>query len=474
MNAAIYQQLLKNNNIKDVKSTSNGGKVLKKRTNGFFMPTTKLEFQKLIEICKQQVLKHKETIEDDDTKTNQFKNYYKQLYLNRNLRQPPKNFLVQSLPINYDEEYHQTLVEKNIELNEEIKIQNIKSIVEHIKSTNSKFFHAFDYNSDSLNYKYKCIAVDGTCCVGKSTLLTLLDHQGISHLKSNSNMFSTNINTHPTYSLGYSHKSLELMEQNKNTVWDRSPHNNILWFKIWYMLTITQNVEVLDKSHFYEFRAILESESSEVLEETFLTCIPNIIIINSDEDYCKQKLFERNTGSDVERSFWKHYITLQNFAYSWLANKYINKIILIDAAQYINKHQLGLSLLQEAIVEIIKEILPKLNHIETFSTEKLNKHKLSYFIDSFHVENKMNPIIRTFQMDLQKKCVDVIKQQCIEHGPLHCSTENILNYFNQNILEMQTTTTSTSDNVLTDDEDAELDDSNNNNKLLSVEEIDFD
>ena len=77
-------------------------------------------------------------------------------------------------------------------------------------------------------------------------------------------------------------------------------------------------------------------------------------------------------------------------------------------------------------------------------------------------------------MDLQKKCVDVIKQQCIEHGPLHCSTENILNYFNQNILEMQTTTTSTSDNVLTDDEDAELDDSNNNNKLLSVEEIDFD
>lgn len=455
----------KNKNINNKKIKS--GKI-KKRSN-FFIPTTKEKLQKLIEICKEQIKNYKT---QEDFNNDLCKPYYKQLCMNRYIRSPPKNFLIPYLStiesVNTINDLNNTykinelidldgideidgnyittksdlnLDEKRVEilklnkiLNDNIRIRNRNNIIDHIKSTNSKFWYAFNNNLNNLNFKYRSIFVDGTCCVGKSTMLQLLTQHNITHCKSNKEIYCNNINTHPSYSIGYSFKTLELIESTENVVWDRSPHNNILWFKMWYMLACNKDVETLTPEHYNMMRTVLESDMSNVLENMFLTCAPNIIIINSDEAYGKTKLYERNTNSDRARSIMNHYLTTQNYSYSWLSNKYPDKIILIDIAQYINKHEDGLSLMQEAIVEIIKEILPKLKHTKTFSNEKLNKHKLSYFSDKFHVENKINPLMYTFHQNMQKQYVESIKQHYAKHGPKKCTIENITKYCNERIL----------------------------------------
>lgn len=415
----VYNQIalnyLENNTTVKGSSNLNGFNI---KNSNFYIPESMDQFNKLIEVSKLQLENHKGK-RNGDVKSQL---YFKQIYMNRYIREPMPNFLTPNLPINN---------ETDAENNRLIHKLNIKKIINHIKDTNSTFFNSFYEKLDEMNYKYKSITVDGTCCVGKSTLLSLLSQHGINHAKSNNMMYTSNINTHISYSMGYSYKSLELMEEYENMVWDRSPYNNIFWFKLWCIISKTFNVDVLDELHFSMFRTILESDSSNVLEQIFLTCVPNILIVNSDEDFCKQKLKCRKTGSDVERSNWNHYITIQNFAYSWLASKYPNKIILIDAAQYINNHVNGHSLLQESIVEIIKDLMPRLKHNTTFINQKLNDHKISYFNDTFNVENKILPLLMSFKMDMQKDIVEAIKQQCMIHGVDECSNEFITDYMNK-------------------------------------------
>lgn len=383
----------------------------------FYIPNNNENFEKLIQISKDQLANN-----NNEIAINQSKLYYQGIRINRYIREPCDEFLIPPLTTAINNED----LEKT---NNDIHMRNKLAIINHIKDTNSIFFNAFYDDNLKLDYKYKCVQVDGTCSVGKTTILSLLNSHGIHTGKTNDMMFTINFNTHTSYSLGYSYESLKLMEKNENTVWDRSPHNNILWFTIWCLISKTEKVKELDESHFYMFRSILESDQSNILEKIFLTCSPSIIIINSDEDYCKQKLQERNTGSDRERASWPHYITIQNFAYGWLASKFPDKIILIDIAHYLN-HINGHRLLQEAVVDIIKEILPKLNHVKTFCNEQLNRHNISYFYNDFHTSNKLQPVLMAYKMKQQKDCVIAIKQQCIKHGIENCTVEKINEYFN--------------------------------------------
>ena len=64
----------------------------------FYLPTSNEQFEKLIEISKDQLTNNSKNNDDNNITT---KSYYKHLKINRNIKTPNEGFLIPSIPV-YD------------------------------------------------------------------------------------------------------------------------------------------------------------------------------------------------------------------------------------------------------------------------------------------------------------------------------------------------------------------------------------
>lgn len=257
--------------------------------------------------------------------------------------------------------------------------ENIKNDIYH---RNSLFFSS--YESKLVDLPIWCI--DGTCATGKSSSVGRI-------FKTNKKLNLFGINTHPYSAIGYFYSSLKLLSDKSHLgiVGDRTPYNNLFpWISIWMMIA-TMNKETYKKTkNSYsleftneEFDAILNVFDDYLLNRfknfmelwpdnvlnNFINVSKTILVVDSDELIVKTRLANRNTDSDLERSNWQFYITLQNFAYAYMALKFPHNFLIID----INRYDHKLDEIHNIINEIVNIPVPiKNNAIQFKSIEPTN------------------------------------------------------------------------------------------------------
>lgn len=241
-----------------------------------------------------------------------------------------------------------------------------ETIYQDIKHRNSIFFAKFDTTPVDV----PIWSIDGTCATGKSSSL--------------SNMFKTNthlnifgINTHPYSSIGYYYSSLKMLSEKarvSNIVADRTPYNNLYpWISIWQMIALIEKEKYTKSRNSYttefnteeynlipnifndyllnKFRDFLDIYPDYVYTE-FVSTTKTILVVDSNENKVKARLASRNENSDLERSKWMCYITLQNFAYAYMALKFPENFIIID----LNRYDGQITSVQNVINEITRKI----------------------------------------------------------------------------------------------------------------------
>ncbi|UBZ25623.1 TK3 [Carcinus maenas nudivirus] len=250
-------------------------------------------------------------------------------------------------------------------------------IYQDIMESNAKFF------GHPRDPKIPIYSLDGTCCTGKTSLVGKYPN-----IKTNTSLNSIGMNTNPASALGYYFSSLKLMNEfvNENKLIDdlifsdRTPWNNFLWALIWKLLAVmsAENVSIQAKmgySNSYTYMNALENNTlvysdyvlnlwsqimdsvhTEVWLELINTTIP-IFLVDSNEDDVYKRLIQRNTGSDLERSKWVHYIAVQNYAYTYLAQKFPKHICIIDINRYKNMNHAD-------VLEAVEDVLKNYNMLD--------------------------------------------------------------------------------------------------------------
>lgn len=166
------------------------------------------------------------------------------------------------------------------------------------------------------NVKVERLAIDGTCGVGKSSLLYNMD---LPVLKISHYINDESRNYDPISSINYLMASCAMIDGSTNCVFDRSPMSNLVWLLIPqfynnYHLTkdMTEfgllNV-IMDQSYIKSAINYLKKKDYNVL-----------VIINTNlEDACKNLEEREGSYTDIWTANWPFYIHVQNVVYSYLA-----------------------------------------------------------------------------------------------------------------------------------------------------------
>ncbi|UVX94900.1 TK3 [Callinectes sapidus nudivirus] len=255
-------------------------------------------------------------------------------------------------------------------------INSIEDVKRDILDTNREFFKQFNTSNFTCKPRIPILSIDGTSGTGKTTLC----NKFAKSIKTNRFFKSIGMNTHPSSFLGYIYTSLKLLknfrEENKDediVVSDRTPWNNAIWANIWKMFnlatTTNEHVHVVDSNAYTEmndivpnnsvcndytlnfWRQILETTHTIVWEDIIDSTVP-LFIVDSNEEAVKQRMLDRATGSDEIRSNWPFYISVQNYAYAYIAAKFPKKICIIDINRYSNLEHSDIS---NAIFELLNE-----------------------------------------------------------------------------------------------------------------------
>ncbi|QLI62394.1 p-loop NTPase [Dikerogammarus haemobaphes nudivirus] len=279
----------------------------------------------------------------------------------------------------------------------------VENVYADIKHQNNLFFKHFDDNPVEI----PIWSIDGTCATGKSRTMEQI-------FKTNRHIKLFGLNTHPYSSMGYYYTSCKLLkkeiEKGNKIVSDRTPYNNLYpWFSIWQMISFIKNKNLPRKVNSYiehltphelsfipnlyndyilnKFESFMNIGNDTVLSKLSSTT-KTILYVNSDEKITRQRLRERNEDSDYERSFWDFYITLQNYAYAYMALKYPQNYIIIDLNRYYN----NLDIVQKSVHKILKFEIPKKNDSMSFEPLEFTK-PISLTVLEFQKSERIRPII---------------------------------------------------------------------------------
>ena len=247
-------------------------------------------------------------------------------------------------------------------------LQSSEEILKDIEKINYKFFDNVQHPSIPI------VSIDGVCCCGKSTLCFKYEH-----IKTNKYITSVGMNSNPCSALGYYNTSLKLMDsfvrEHKDSkaiiLSDRTPWNNYMWSIIWKLIasvdtfsedaTATKNsyttlndITTTDDVVFTDFilnvwAQLMSTIYAPTLKDLITSTVP-IFIVDSNEINVKNRMRQRNTGSDLERSNWDYYVALQNYAYAFVAAKYPEHICIIDISRYEN-------VTQEVVLQAVEKLL---------------------------------------------------------------------------------------------------------------------
>lgn len=202
----------------------------------------------------------------------------------------------------------------------------IESAVPDFMNVNKPFF-------DSLLEPVYCngITIDGLCAVGKTSIGRKLPFKMVKAIVGK--RFPIR-NTHPSSCMGYAIESIYEMMQNKEFhVYDRLAINTLMWSNIWSMLGAMKR-----ENHDFNKCGLRLFEYTRYLDDDVMNLMcsstKNIIIVDSNAERARQRLFNRGEGTDVERSQWPDYINIQNYAYRMLHARWPHLFCLLDLAQF--------------------------------------------------------------------------------------------------------------------------------------------
>ena len=231
---------------------------------------------------------------------------------------------------------------------------SVEDMIKDIEDSNLKFFKS------PVNFVHPLFSLDGTACVGKTTLT-----QRFQSIKTTRLISSVAMDSHPMSSLGYHMQSQAMFEEFckkyendlEPLVSDRTSWNNYLWGQIWKILaffssqaparvngnsytdifSITKTLEAPVYSDYTinMMKSILTSLHFDVYED-LLKFNRSIFIIDTDEESVRKRMADRNEGADYERSTWGDYVRIQTFAYAFMAQMFPEYICLIDLNKYKN------------------------------------------------------------------------------------------------------------------------------------------
>lgn len=276
-------------------------------------------------------------------------------------------------------------------------------IYDDIKHRNNIFFK----NYDSEPVLIPIWSIDGTCATGKSSSIPNI-------FKTNAHMKIFGINSHPYSSIGYYYTSCKILKEKLiegvTVTSDRTPYNNIYpWYSIWQMISLVKDVKIERTINSYveeltktelefipnlfsdiflnKLQACMELAPDHTLN-TLVNTTKTILVVDSNEAQVRKRLARRNESSDLERSKWDFYITLQNYAYAYMALKYPKQFLLID----INRYNNNMSLVQEVIRDLVKIPVPEKKDSMMFKPLRFTK-PISLTVLAFQQAERIRPMV---------------------------------------------------------------------------------
>lgn len=249
--------------------------------------------------------------------------------------------------------------------------EDLTAVVNSVIRQNINFFENFEKKLP----RTRVWNLDGVSAIGKSSTFENIQ-------KTNTRINCIGQNTHPGAHMGYLITSIKMMtESEANTIWDRTPYNNTLWFSIWEIITHIKNNKKSynneNDTNTYCESLICDKNKKKLLGNHVLTdsqllywkiCMngtrndiyswlasnaKTILLVDSNELDATTRLRKRNNGHDLQRSKWLHYIRVQNFAYMYLATNFPEDFCIIDL-NYLNGNQTLMQKIVRCIVDKYK------------------------------------------------------------------------------------------------------------------------
>lgn len=253
------------------------------------------------------------------------------------------------------------------------------AITQHICDNNFEFFQ----QRKDISYLSPSVCVDGTCGVGKSSLVRRFENNNDKISNHLDNIVARN--SHVTSAISYFLNGLKLMNEKPYYVWDRTPYNNITWNRIWCII-----VDVLSNRQAYSTGLPIEKKwlwkayansLHPVVAEQLARSAKTFLLVDSRDEIAHKRLYERGEASDRYRWAWPNYIKIQNYFYINFWQTFPSCYCLIDIAQYAKYFEdldyteaQYLHVLQECIAVLIEQTLQQIKNgnipIERYEFQK--------------------------------------------------------------------------------------------------------
>lgn len=182
----------------------------------------------------------------------------------------------------------------------------------------SKNFEFLSTYENCKTHKPKCI--DGTSCVGKS-------HVATEKVSDQTRMVSFR-NRDIINSLSFTFNALKKIHNDPKKIYDRRPTNNVDWSYIWNY--ISKKGLICDNNTNYSSDDENKFGVYRDMEKFHLSLVHSINVINKNVDFVKDRMVKRGDYSDIVRSQFTEYITLQNDFYEGQHTRCPELVMLID------------------------------------------------------------------------------------------------------------------------------------------------
>lgn len=193
-------------------------------------------------------------------------------------------------------------------------------------------------NNDHSNCRIDVITVDGPCACSKTTICAE---------KINNYLSKMPIDTDNLSALGYFYTANNICQKFSDNVWDRYPGNNLMWSVIWLCIDkardllkkrqVVENITDIDYDALLaDWNNIFNSSIRKDLYDNFMDKYNQfiILVVDSNEQAIISRMRLRNEGSDMERSSWFAYCTVQNWFYAKFHLMFPERTYLVDISSF--------------------------------------------------------------------------------------------------------------------------------------------
>lgn len=160
------------------------------------------------------------------------------------------------------------------------------------------------------------LCLDGTSCTGKSSIL---NQTGLAVSKTSRTSPVKQVNTYPLATFGIVAEGIIDGYRLGVQFFDRAPTNPLEWVVLWSLMQhAKQQPQPLGWKVLAQYRGVFDALADTEHYKLLRAHSNTVVIVDSDVARCDGRRMLRDQSSDVERSSWGYYTTLQNCMYQRL------------------------------------------------------------------------------------------------------------------------------------------------------------